>query len=600
MKTQKYSVNPHMVETILSWINAGEIAIPEIQRPFVWNKIKVRDLLDSLYAGYPIGYLIVWRNPNVKLKDGSLSEGKKILIDGQQRVLALAAAILGQEIINEEYRKERVIISFNPLTKKFEVMNPAIGKDSAWIKDISKLMSGEERLSTIVREYCEINSNVEQEVVEDALEDLKDILKKQVGYIELKHDLSIEEVTDIFIRINSKGVPLGQADFAMSKIASNEAYGGSTLRKCIDYFCHSDMIPEFYLQIPDFDEEFSKTEHYSRMRWIKNESDDLYRPDYRDMLRVAFTSEFGRGKLADLVSLLSGRNFETKKYEEEISKQSFESLYRGVTNFINESNFKRFLMIIKSAGFIHTDYINSQNALNFAYVLYLKLKTQGYAAGKIEKYVSKWFVLSTLTGRYSGSPESTIDYDIRNISTKKFEEYLQEVESAELSEAFWKVALAQNLEISNRSNPNFNVFLAAQIKSNDKGFLSKDITVRDLISHKGDLHHIFPKEYLKGKDMGRAEYNQIANYAYTQSEINIKIGKKPPKEYFAEVKEQCESGNSHYGNITSWGEVLSNLDANAIPRSIVDMDAENYDSFLKERRELMAQKIFDYYASLGE
>ena len=101
---QKYSVNQHLIETILSFVKAGDIAIPEIQRPFVWDSSKVRDLMDSLYQGYPIGYVIAWRNPNVRLKDGSLSEGKKILIDGQQRVTALTAAILGEYVVNKTLR----------------------------------------------------------------------------------------------------------------------------------------------------------------------------------------------------------------------------------------------------------------------------------------------------------------------------------------------------------------------------------------------------------------------------------------------------------------------------------------------------------------
>ena len=102
---QKYSVNQHLIETILSFVKAGDIAIPEIQRPFVWDSSKVRDLMDSLYQGYPIGYVIAWRNPNIRLKDGSLSEGKKILIDGQQRVTALTAAILSEYVVSKTYQR---------------------------------------------------------------------------------------------------------------------------------------------------------------------------------------------------------------------------------------------------------------------------------------------------------------------------------------------------------------------------------------------------------------------------------------------------------------------------------------------------------------
>ena len=92
MKKQKYSVNQHLFETILTLVKSQEIAIPEIQRPFVWNAIKVRDLIDSLYQGYPIGYLIAWQNPNVRLKDGTVSEGKKVLIDGSTKITALTVA----------------------------------------------------------------------------------------------------------------------------------------------------------------------------------------------------------------------------------------------------------------------------------------------------------------------------------------------------------------------------------------------------------------------------------------------------------------------------------------------------------------------------
>ena len=107
MDFEKYTPNSVSVGAILGLISGGDIAIPEIQRPFVWKKIQVRDLLDSLYKGYPTGYLIIWKNPDVKLKDGKISAGKKILIDGQQRVTALMTAIAGIPVTNSNYKKER-------------------------------------------------------------------------------------------------------------------------------------------------------------------------------------------------------------------------------------------------------------------------------------------------------------------------------------------------------------------------------------------------------------------------------------------------------------------------------------------------------------
>ena len=223
---QKYSVNQHLIETILSWVKSSEIAIPEIQRPFVWNSSKVRDLMDSLYQGYPIGYIIAWKNPNVKLKDGSMSEGKKVLIDGQQRITALTAAILGQYVVNKTYERIKIKIAFNPIDEKFEVQNPAILKDKTWLPDISEAINGD--LFDIVDSYFEANPEVDKKSVREAFTKLLNIPKKQVGLIELAPDLDIETVTEIFIRINSKGVVLSQADFAMSKIASDTQFGGNT------------------------------------------------------------------------------------------------------------------------------------------------------------------------------------------------------------------------------------------------------------------------------------------------------------------------------------------------------------------------------------
>lgn len=598
MKTQKYSVNQHLIETVLSWVKSGEIAIPEIQRPFVWDSSKVRDLMDSLYQGYPIGYLIAWKNPNVRLKDGHSAEGKKILIDGQQRVTALTAAILGHNIINKEYKRTRIKISFHPIEEKFEVFNTAIEKDSHWFPDISLLFQPETNLFTIVNDYCSKNPGESQEKIFNRFDLLKKLITKQIGLIELDSDLDIEVVTEIFIRINSQGVVLSQADFAMSKIASNEQYNGSIIRKCIDYFCHMAVAPEFYNIITEIDKEFTESEYFKKMSWLKNENDDIYDPSYTDLLRVAFTSEFNRGRLSDLVSLLSGRNFETRTFEETIAKESFEKLEKGILRFINETNFKRFLMIIRSAGFISPSLIRSQNALNFAYIVYLKLRDLDYNQAEIETFVRKWFVMSVLTGRYSGSAESIIDFDIKNISSQPFNVYLSNIEAAELSEAFWDFSLVQSLDTSVSSSPFFNVYLASQVRIGDKGFLSKDITVQDLITHMGDIHHIFPKDYLKRNGLKRGDYNQIANYVYMQSEINIKIGSKSPKDYFADILKQCEGGKLKYGAIDSIQKLEENLKQNCIPVSIYEMSFNNYQDFLEQRRKLIAWKIKDYYLSL--
>src|SRR3990170_1367131 len=163
MSTQRYSVTPHPIETLLTWVKSGEIAIPEIQRPFVWEATKVRNLLDSIYQGYPVGYLIAWRNPTVKLKDGSSSAGKRILIDGQQRVTALMAAVLGREVLTKDYETVRIRIAFNPLEEQFEVSTPIIQRDPTWVHDVSIVFTPEAKLLQITRAYAKANPTVDED-----------------------------------------------------------------------------------------------------------------------------------------------------------------------------------------------------------------------------------------------------------------------------------------------------------------------------------------------------------------------------------------------------------------------------------------------------
>ncbi len=593
----QYNVTQYSVNSILTWVKDGDIAVPEIQRPFVWSTIQVRDLIDSLYKGYPIGYIVTWKNPDVRLKDGSKSSGKKVLIDGQQRITAMRAAILGMPVINKEYAEARIYIAFHPLKEEFATLTPAIEKDSSWIPDISNIISKESGLFEDVDNYCLANKGADKKLVEKNIEKLREIKNSDIGYIELNSHLDIDTVTDIFIRINSSGTVLSQADFVMSKIAS---YGnlGVNLRKLIDYFCHLVREPQFYEKISQNDQEFSNTAYLNKISWLQNENNDLYIPSYTDVIRVSFTKEFERGKLGDLVSLLSGRNFETRAFEQVIQEKTFKRLEGSLLESVNETNFKRFVMIIKSAGFISSDLITSQNALDFAYILYLKLRDKKYEPGVIEELVKKWFVMSLLTGRYSGSPETVMDNDIRGIASNGAKKELKIIEDSELSTAFWENGLVNELEKSSSSNPFINVFFAAQVKEGDEGFLSKDITVASLIQHRGDIHHIFPKDFLKTKYPQRSDYNQIANFCYAQSEINIRVGNKSPKIYFSEIKKQCQGGKLKYGNIDNTRALSKNLLRHCIPENIFDMDIENYFDFLEARRRLMAKKIENYYKNL--
>ena len=594
-----YTVTPQSIETILSWVKSKEIAIPEIQRPFVWERTDVRDLLDSLYSGFPVGYLITWKNPTVRLKSGGLSNGRKILIDGQQRVTALMTSLLGEKVLNDDYEELRMIISFNPLTEEIEVANAALKNNHLWVYDVADVFTSTKSSYTMVKDYCERNSctNEQEDQVARAFGRLEKIKYNQIGIIELDQSLEVEWVQEIFKRVNSQGKKLSQADFAMSKIAVNEKFGGNILRKAIDYFCHFSRAPEKLDDIFDRDKEFSETSYANGMRWLKNFSSDIYDPSYTDMLRVAAMSELGRGKLSDVVALLSGRNFETKEYEEAVEEESFARLAEGVQRFINETQFTKFVQIIRSAGFISSDLLSSQGAMNFAYILYLRCKREGLDPADIEQLVRKWFVFSLLTTRYSGSFESQYDQDFRQMLSAGTQQMIKTVIDSRSGDGFWEGLLPQVMDTSAARSPYWNVFRASQIFMKSKGFLSTEISTQDLVDLKGDVHHVYPKSYLKAKGYKPGQYNQIANLVQMQTEINIRIGAKSPNQYFTTLAAQVSGGNQEYGGIRNRERLIDNLMEHALPLDLLEGEIP-YEEFLILRRKLMAAKIREYFEKL--
>ena len=607
MIIEKYNPNSLSVSAILGLIASGDIAIPEIQRPFVWKKTQVRDLLDSLYKGYPTGYLIIWKNPNVKLKDGSVSAGKKILIDGQQRVTALMTAIAGIPVVNANYKKERIKIAFNPFealsedkdAEIFAVQDQSHLKGKKWIPDVAEIFKNNFSVFSFIMKYCSDNPDMDPETLDKILTNLRSIGNRLIGVIELSENLDIDIVTDIFIRINSKGTALSQGDFVMSKIAADESFGGNMLRKAIDYFAHLCVDPTFYDYIKENDVDFVQSEYMSKLAWLRNDKETVYDPECDDILRVAFMHMYPRAKLADLVSLLSGRDFETREYKIEITEDTYSKLKQGVLNVINQNNFTQFMLAIKGAGFISNKLVNSKMALDFAYALYLRLTiSKEVSVSEVKRIVQKWYVLSVLTGRYSSSPETAFYKDIRLINEKGVVATLNDIEAATLSDNFWDVAVVQDLAYTSTINPTYLVYLAAQVYRNDMSLLSNNISVRYLIEMTGDVHHIFPKEYLKANGFSRNQYNQNANYAYLDTQVNKSIGKKAPNVYFAEAVKQCDTKQITCGSITDIDVLKANLAANCIPFEVCSMDYTSYEAFLSERRKQMAQKIKDYYNSI--
>jgi hypothetical protein len=595
----KYHVTQLAVAQLLENVRSEQIAIPELQRPFVWDSVKVRDLIDSLYKGYPVGYLITWQSVGAKLKGGQVAAHQQILIDGQQRVTALRAAVAGLNVINKKYKEVRITIAFNPVTEQFATLTPVIRKDPQWIADISELFTTASTYG-FIKKYLEQNPDIDDGLAVQNIGRLTDVKNAQIGIIALNDDLDVETVSEIFIRINSKGVPLSSADFAMSKIAT---YGerGRNLRKLIDYFSHLAVAPHAFADIEQNDVDFVHNEKYFKaISWLKDDSEDLYDPSYSDLIRVAGLVGFDRGVVSAIVSELSGRDPETRKVDEVRIPEAYDRLETALLQIVKKSHFQRFVMLIQSSGFITPSMIRSQNALNFAYALYIRLRQDSdLSEGERNRIVKRWFVMSTLTARHSGSFESTWEQDIRRIAQVGAANYLETLEKSILTDGFWEVALPGRLESSSITSPYYQVYLASQVATGKRGFLSRTVTVSAMLKQAGDTHHIFPKDYLqKNGYSDRAEYNQIANYALAETSVNIAISNKPPAAYMAEVAEQVKTGTLSIGEITDSEDLARNLSENAIPNGLEQFTASDYPEFLRQRRVLMAADIRKYFEAL--
>lgn len=609
MDSEKFTNTSITIKGLLGLIEAKDIAIPEIQRPFVWKNSQVRDLIDSLYKGYPTGYIILWKNPNVKLKDGTMSSGKKVIIDGQQRITALMTAVAARKVFNNEFKECRVKIAFDPFAaldylkgnseeEIFAVQTPAHLKSKRWIPDIADIFGSQFSSWTFIPNYISENPEMSGDNLQTVLNKLKGIETTQIGVIELSEKLDIDVVTDIFIRINSKGTPLSQGDFVMSKMAADERHGGNTLRKIVDYFSHLAIVPTYYEFIKNNDTNIAATPYLSKLAWLADDKETVYDPSCDDVIRVAFMHKLKRAKLSNLVQLLTGRDFETREFREEIVENTFKQMYDGVLNVISQHNFTQFMIAIKAAGFISSKLVNSNMALDFAYTVHLLLLDSDVPVAERKRIVQKWYVLSVLTGRYSSSPESAFARDIRQIAEQGIPAMLKSIEDAILSENFWDVAVPQDLTMTSTNNPTYLVYLAAQVYFNDCSLLSTNITVRELINLGGDVHHVFPKKYLIDNGYSKNLYNQDGNYAYLDRPVNESIGKKAPKVYFQEALDQCKTKQATCGSIIDEDQLYNNLEMNCIPADVFNMDYQDYSHFLEKRRSMMANKIRRYYESL--
>ena len=574
------------VSGLLNYIDIGDIGLPDIQRPFVWSNAKVRDLFDSMYRGFPIGYLLFWENGaiNGARQIGTESKQHKVpnrlIVDGQQRLTSLYAVLRGKKVLDADYRERQIEIAFRPRDGKFEVADAAIRRDPEWVANISDIWTGGniyQAIKGFIEKFGEGKpvSNEDEARISQNLDRLFDLQKYPLTALEVASTVDEEQVADIFVRINSEGVKLNQADFILTLLSVFWDEG----RKELETFCRLSR------KAPDPGSPPSPFNHFIQ-------------PDPDQLLRVAVAIGFHRGRLKSVYQVLRGKDLETGDFSAERREAQFAVLREAQAQALNLTHWHQFLSSLVGGGFRSAEMISSQNALLYAYAVYLigRIKHK-VPEHQLQRLIGRWFFASSLTGRYTGSPETVMDGDLNRLkaatNAAAFTQTLQVTMANELTNDFWNVTLPANLDSSSARNPELFAYVAAQNRLGAPVLFShkkiQDLLDPALKTRKRALerHHLFPRGWLEGQGItDLKKVNQVANFALLEWPENLDISDAPPAVYVPKIRERFGA--------EEWRRMH---ELHALPEEWEDM---GYETLLQERRKLMARIIRRGFESLGQ
>lgn len=570
---------------LLHYIEIGDIGLPDIQRPFVWSNAKVRDLFDSMYRGFPIGYLLFWENAQVNntrqigTGDKQHSIPARLIVDGQQRLTALYAVFRAKAVMDDDFKERQIEIAFRPRDGKFDVADAAIRRDPEWIPNISDLWASGRSSRKIVNDFLASLAaktpltDEEEEGISHKLDRLFDLQKYPFTALEVAPTVDEEQVADIFVRINSQGVKLNQADFILTLLSVFWEEG----RKDLEDFCREAR------KAPGPGSPATSYNHFIE-------------PDPDQLLRVAVALGFRRGRLKSVYQILRGKNLDTGEFSVGEREKQFDILKNAQAHTLKLTHWHQFLSCLIGAGFRSGDMISSRNALLFAYVFYLLGRIEyRVPEHRLQKLIGRWFFASSLLGRYTSSPETIMDGDLSRIgrvtTTEEYIAALDDIMASELTNDFWTISLPANLDSSSARNPELFAYIAAQnlldapvLFSHKKISHLLDPTIATT-KNAVERHHIFPRAWLEKQGISDLkQINQVANYAYVEWPENISIGEAPPSVYGPQMQARISAED--------WSAMTAH---HALPQGWESMD---YPRFLDERRKLMADVIRRGYEKL--
>jgi len=565
----------YSLSLLLADIDMGEIGLPELQRPFVWPNAKVRDLFDSMYKGFPVGYLLFWANGtgsgHKQIGTGAKQKVPRLLIvDGQQRLTSLYAVLKGLPVLRENYKSEQIYIAFRPRDHKFEVADAAIIRNPEFIADISALWSSEKHRNRFVKEFfhrlreSRDVSEEEEDKLSESIDQLYDLQNYPFTALELSATVGEEDVSDVFVRVNSKGTILNQADFILTLMSVFWDAGRAELER----FCQTSRQPA--------------TSGASSYNYF-------IQPDPDQLLRVDIGLGFRRARLQHVYNILRGKDLETGEFSDERREEQFEILRNAQDQVLNLQNWHEFQKCLLRAGYRSADMITSQVGLLYAYVFYLIGKhNYGLDEHMLRNVISRWYFMTSLTSHYSGSFETNMEQDLSRLRDvpdgTAYVAHLNRTVSEILTEDYWKITLPNELDTSSARTPPLFAHYAALNLLNARGLFSR-IRVSELLdpalkANKSALerHHLFPKGYLAKQDITEKRItNQVANFALVEWSDNIDISDKAPKEYVPKYEKRFSP--EELKDMYFW---------HGLPENWQEMD---YSSFLAERRKRIAKVI---------
>lgn len=505
--------------------------------------LSVRDLLDSMMKGYPIGYFIFWESPDdsgekvshIGTDSKEYRVPRELVIDGQQRLTALVSALYGVEVKDKEFRSRRIRIAYNPMSAEFHTWDAAVQKNAAYIPDISLLFkaSRDQKMPVFRAEYIKPMNEAnekrgsepltpEQQVeVENGMNALLLLENYPLPTLVIGRKADEEQVSDIFARVNSGGQRLNEDDFIMTLLSVYEP----EMRKRIERFCEDSHKPA------------PKTS-YNPLLTVKASH----------IVRATVGLGFRRGRLRYALLILHGRDLKTRETSEEIRRDNFQTFGDALDKVLNLNDWKAFINDLADAGYIRSDLVSSENAIPFTYTFCLIGKHRfKLDALTLRRIIKKWFFMATLTSLYAGSFESAFEQELRNVdelkSGEEFVGYLEDEIAARLTEDFFRVTLPADFDRNRASGPSWNAFVASQIVLGSK-MMFTTTPIQQIFSMGADgtkkaydRHHVFPKHYLEESSLDGLK-DRRANFVCLDYSNNIDIGDDSPEDYVPAYRKQ--------------------------------------------------------------